>query len=58
MQELKEIGAKLGDLRHKASMGAFRDAEWRPRKDSDPLLAAAIKADPAGELRPYLGAGF
>ena len=58
MQELKEVGAKLGDLRHKASMGAFRDAEWGREPEPDPLLDGAIEADPGDQLRPYLGAGF
>lgn len=45
MARLKEVGARLGELRHKASMGAFREAEWGDGSGAkDPLVKAVIQA--------------
>ena len=62
MARLKEVGARLGKLRHESSMGAFKDAEWgRHDGDTDPAVQAAIEAGvAAGRGKPpvFSGVGF
>ena len=62
MERLKEVGARLGEIRNKSSMGAFRDAEWGAgRGPKDPVVRAVIEAgEDAIRGRPaaFSGLGF
>jgi hypothetical protein len=58
MVRLKEVGARLGKLRHEASMGAFRDAERGSVKESDPAVREAIEAGARLAGRPAVFSGI
>ncbi|MGI9241045.1 MAG: alpha/beta hydrolase-fold protein, partial [Verrucomicrobiales bacterium] len=50
MERLKDVGARLADLRHKSGMAAFRDAEWsRDGGAIPPEVKAAIEAGNAAQ---------
>lgn len=59
MQRLQEVGARLGELRHAASMGAFHEAESGKAAGRDiPEVTAAIEAAAADSGRPQASGGL
>jgi len=62
MEQLQELGARLAELRHKASMGAFRESEWGDGGQAIPAeVTGAIEVDAAARShRPaaFSGLGF
>lgn len=57
LAELRKTGAKLSDVRFESSMGAFVE-HGRKKPAPDPILDAAIAADPKISPRPWIVLGF
>ena len=62
LYEKSGLGARLAELRHKASMGAFRESEWGDGGQAIPAeVTGAIEVDAAARShRPaaFSGLGF
>lgn len=59
MVRLQEVGARLGELRHQAGVGAFHEAEWGRGGGAEPAeVIAALEAAKAAAVRGKVPTAF